>query len=302
MRHLSRTIGVAALAALLVFACFLLWAHRPPIGPIAPLPRRIFRPELVKQGERLVSLGDCRSCHSITRMADFAGGPAIRTPLGQLYGPNITPDRTTGIGTWSFEAFDRAMRDGVGRDGRHLYPAMPYDHFAALTRDDVAALYAYLMTRQPIHAIAPAHRLVFPLQFRPLLAAWRLFFIRKRQAPDGPGLDPAWRRGAYLSEGLAHCGACHTPRNWLQGERYGHPLAGGWADGWTTPALDGTGKHWTAAQLETYLSTGRGPDGTQARGPMAKVVTNLAAAPRGDVHAIAIYIASRMAGARPHPR
>jgi mono/diheme cytochrome c family protein len=299
MTLFSRTIGIAAVAALSMFAIFLLWAYRPSIRPVTSLPGRVFTPALVRQGEKLANIGDCRSCHSVTPMADFAGGPAIRTPLGQLYGPNITPDRATGIGTWSFEAFDRAMRDGVDRDGRHLYPAMPYDHFAALTRDDVAALYAYLMTRQPIHAIAPANRLVFPLQFRPLLAAWRLFFIRKRHAPDGPGLDPTWRRGAYLSEGLAHCGACHTPRNWLQGERYHRPLAGGWADGWTTPPLDGTGKHWTAAQLEAYLLTGRGPDRTRARGPMAKVVASLALAPREDVHAIAVYIASRMGAGPP---
>lgn len=301
MKWLSRTVGVAALAVLSVFAIFLFWAYRPPLRSIVPLPRRAFASALVRQGEELANIGDCRSCHSITAMADFAGGPAIRTPLGQLYGPNITPDRATGIGAWSFEAFDRAMRDGVGRDGRHLYPAMPYDHFAALTRDDVAAIYAYLMTRQPVHAIAPANRLIFPLQFRPLLAAWRLFFIRKRQPPDGPDLDPTWRRGASLSEGLAHCGACHTPRNWLQGERYRHALAGGWADGWSTPPLDGTGKHWTADQVETYLLTGRGPDGTRARGPMAKVVAGLALARRQDVHAIAVYIASRMAGTGSHP-
>jgi len=299
MTLLSRIIGVAALAALSMFAVFHLWAYRPPINPIAPLPGHLFTPALVRQGERLANLGDCRSCHSITPMADFAGGPAIRTPLGQLYGPNITPDRATGIGTWSFEAFDRAMRDGVGRDGRHLYPAMPYDHFAALSRDEMAAIYAYLMTRQPVHATAPANRLIFPLQFRPLLAGWKALFIRKRPPLPGPHPDPSWRRGAYLSDGLAHCGACHTPRNWLQGERYHRALAGGRADGWSTPPLDGTGKHWTVAQLETYLLTGRGPDGSRARGPMAKVVAGLARAPREDVHAIAVYIASRMAGAGP---
>jgi mono/diheme cytochrome c family protein len=140
---------------------------------------------------------------------------------------------------------------------------------------------------------------VFPLRFRPLLAAWKALFIRKRPPVPGPSPDPSWRRGAYLAEGLAHCGACHTPRNWLQAERYNHALAGGRAEGWTAPPLDGRGKHWTAAQLETYLLTGRGPDGTQARGPMAKVIASLALVPRDDVHAIAVYIASRMAGPGP---
>lgn len=286
--------GGAALLLLLCFAAFLIWAHRPAIAPVAPPSGGAFPEAMVARGAVLAQLGDCQSCHSVTAQAPFAGGPAIRTPLGRLFGSNITPDPDTGIGRWSLAAFSRALRQGVSRDGHHLYPGMPYEHFVSLRDEDVAALYAFLMRQKPVHAIAPANRLIPPVNYRPFLAGWKSWFMHKGGFVPPAGPDPVWNRGAYLAEALAHCGACHTPRTLLQAEDPHRPLAGGFADDWTTPPLDGSGARWNVDQLETYLTIGRAPDGQRARGPMAKVVNSLAAVPRPEVHAIAVYIASRM--------
>lgn len=285
------------LVVVLAFAAFLMWAHRPALPPIAA--RSAFPPELVSRGAELAQVGDCQGCHTVTARAPYAGGAAIRTPLGRLFGSNITPDPATGIGRWSRDAFARALREGVSADGGQLYPGMPYEHFASVSDDDANALYAFLMSQKPVHAIAPANRLIPPVNYRPFLAAWKKLFAHKGGFVPPPGPDPVWNRGAYLAEGLAHCGACHTPRTLLQAEDPHRPLAGGWADGWRTPPLDGSGARWNADQVETYLTTGRAPDGKQVRGPMAAVVKSLAPVPRPEVHAIAVYIASRMQAARP---
>jgi len=298
-RHIRQIISIAALVIVLLSGLYLLWARRPELPEITPLPPRKIPTLLFERGRQLAAIGDCQGCHTVTSAAAFAGGATVKTPLGTLYGPNITPDPVTGIGRWSLKAFARALREGVGRDGRHLYPALPYEHFASLTDDDIAALYAYVMMQQPVHAVAPPHRLYPPFGYRPLLAAWKLLFARPGAFMPPVGPDPIWNRGAYLTEALGHCGACHTPRNLLQAERPDRPLAGGKGDGWNTPPLDGSDRKWTTPQVEAYLTTGRAPDGSVARGPMAKVVKSLSQAPRAEVHAIAVYIASRMAGREP---
>jgi len=298
-RRIWQISGVTAFVIVLLFGFYLLWARRSALPDIAALPPGEIPALLVERGRQLATIGDCQGCHTVTPAAPFAGGASVKTPLGTLYGPNITPDPATGIGHWSLPAFARALREGVGRDGRHLYPALPYEHFASLTDDDIAALYAYVMTQQPVHATAPDHRLYPPFGFRPLLAAWKLLFARPGAFMPPAGPDPLWNRGAYLTEALGHCGACHRPRNLMQAERPDRGLSGGKGDGWNTPPLDGSGKKWTAVQVEAYLTTGRAPDGSMARGPMAKVVKSLSQAPRAEKHAIAVYIASRMAGKEP---
>jgi mono/diheme cytochrome c family protein len=199
------------------------------------------------------------------------------------------------MGRWSQEAFVRAMREGVGRDGEHLYPAFPYDHFTFITDEDLVALYAYVMTRDPVRARPPENELVFPLNFRPLLAAWKLLYFRPaRFAPD-KAYDAQWNRGAYLVTGLAHCGACHTPRNRLGAEKTDRPFAGGEAEGWHAPALDSAAPapvQWTADNLYRYMRNGMAPGHDAAGGPMATVIANLATAPEEEVRAIAAYIAS----------
>src|ERR1700757_304886 len=160
-------------------------AWRPAIDPVRRPAVGNFDAALVKRGGELAAIGNCATCHTVPGGRAFAGGLAVPTPFGTIYSTNITPDERTGIGSWSEEAFRRALWEGVDRAGRHLYPAFPYDHFTLLDERDVRALYAFLMTRAPVTATAPANQLPFPLNVRPLLAGWKLLFLRTgRYQPD----------------------------------------------------------------------------------------------------------------------
>jgi len=290
---------VLAILALL-FAAFLVFAHRPAIAEIAPPTRADFSPRIIAHGADLARIGNCTSCHTAASGRSFAGGVRIATPFGTLYGTNITPDPSTGIGRWSQAAFDRAMHDGVARDGSHLYPAFPYDHFSSITDADLQALYAYLMTREPVRATPPANRLIPPLGYRPLLAGWKLLFFRPAAFRPAPEHDAQWNRGAYFAEGLAHCGGCHSPRGALGDEKRGRGYAGGWAEGWYAPPLNAASpavRAWTAERLHTYLRTGLSTTHAAAAGPMGEVAQNLAQVPDADVRAIATYIAAGMTAA-----
>jgi nicotinate dehydrogenase subunit B len=197
------------------------------------------------------------------------------------------------------------MREGVSRSGHLLYPAMPYDHYAHVSDQDIDDLYAFLMTRRAISASAPSNHLIFPLGFRPLLAGWQLLFLHDRRFSPAPAAGEVWNRGAYLSEGLAHCGGCHTPRDLAGGEESGRPYAGGVAEGWNAPALDSSNpvaKTWTVSALYKYLKTGMDPAHSVAAGPMGPVTAELSKAPDREVHAIAVYIASLMHGSNEVPR
>jgi nicotinate dehydrogenase subunit B len=165
-----------------------------------------------------------------------AGGRPLETPFGIIYATNITPDVETGIGAWSYPAFERAMREGIHRDGRHLYPAFPYTHFARATDADLQALYAYLMAQVPARARTPENELKFPFNLRPLLAGWNALFHDKKSFQPNTTRSEIWNRGAYLVEGLGHCSACHSPRNALGAELRNAYLAGGFAEGWGAPA------------------------------------------------------------------
>ncbi|HVZ45512.1 MAG TPA: cytochrome c [Ramlibacter sp.] len=142
-----------------------------------------FPQEQVRRGRQLAALGDCAGCHTPSGGSAFAGGVAVRTPFGEIYSTNITPEPQTGIGEWPLDAFRRALRQGISRDGHRLYPAFPYDHFTHLTDDDIAALYAFLMTRDPVQAIAPQNRLMFPLGFRPLIGIWDALYLKEGPKP-----------------------------------------------------------------------------------------------------------------------
>ena len=143
----------------------------------------------------------------------------MKTPFGVIYSTNITPDLKTGIGAWSEAAFARAMHEGVARDGSHLFPAFPYDHFTRVSDEDVKAIYAFLMTRPPVEATPPANTIPFPLNIRALQEGWKILFFRPSEFQRVAGKSDEWNRGAYLALGLSHCGACHTPRNLLGAER-----------------------------------------------------------------------------------
>lgn len=284
-------IGGVAIAA--VAAGFVV-AWRPAIAAIEPPPPRSFDPALVKRGRELAAIGNCSDCHTVRRGASFAGGLPVPTPFGTIYSSNITPDSETGIGRWSEEAFRRAMRSGVGRDGQHLYPTFPYDHFTNVSDDDDRALYAFLMTRQPVHARTPDNQLAFPLNQRFVVAGWKLLFLHRGQFQPDHSKSAEWNRGAYLVEGLAHCGSCHTPRNVLGAEKSTAQFAGGDVDNWQAYPINLQSPSpvpWTADALFTYLRQGWDPDHGTARGPMAEVVSNLSSVKESDVRAIATYMA-----------
>jgi mono/diheme cytochrome c family protein len=270
----------------------LVW--RPVIAAIDPPPPQSFDPELVKRGRELAALGNCNDCHTVRGAKNFTGGVPVPTPFGTIYSTNITPDPETGIGRWSEEAFRRAMRSGVDREGRHLYPTFPYDHFTNVTDEDDRALYAYMMTREPVVAMARGNQLHFPFNQRFIVAGWKLLFLRSETYQPDATKSAEWNRGAYLVEGLAHCGACHTPRNALGAERAHVAFSGGEAENWSAYAINTQSPApvtWDADALDFYLRKGWHPDHGTARGPMAEVVSNLSSVPASDVHAIATYMA-----------
>ncbi len=275
------------------------WANRHgEIGAAEPRSPTSFAAELIKRGESLAAIGDCAVCHTRLGGKTNAGGLGLETPFGVVYSTNITPDVETGIGTYTEEAFVRAMRQGVGRRGRHLYPVFPYDHFTKVTDEDLSALYAYLMSRAPVREEARANELSFPFNVRMFLAGWKLLYLDEGVFEPDPDQDEEWNRGAYLVEGLGHCGACHTPRNWLGAEIKSRALASGEADGWHSPALDGASPArvpWTLDAMVNYLIDGWDQDHGVSAGPMTPVVNNLAELPEDEIYAIAAYIKSQQA-------
>jgi len=288
-------LGIAGVVAFGIFAWRPAFPHDTAAPPAAET-------QHIVDGARLAAIGNCNVCHTRDRGAVFAGGRPIATPFGTVYSTNITPDFETGLGGWSQAAFARAMREGVSRDGRHLYPAFPYDHMTRMRTDDIDAVYAFLMTRRPVQAVAPANELPFPLNIRALVAGWKLLFLDQGTHVSEPARGEDWNRGAYLVEGLAHCGACHTPRNLLGAEQRDRPYAGGQSDGWTAPALTGTSPAavpWDTARLHAYLRDGFDPLHGRALGPMAPVSANLAQVPDDDVRAISIYVASLIGAPTP---
>jgi mono/diheme cytochrome c family protein len=293
----GRIIARAIVAVALLMLVFVALAWRSALDPIEPPTASGFDPALIRHGAELAALGNCRTCHTPSGGAAYAGGRAIRTPFGTVYSTNVTPDPLTGIGRWSQAAFARAMREGVDRQGRQLYPAFPYDHFTLLTDADIAALYAFFMTRQPVRARAPHNEIDLPLRFRPLLAGWKLLFFREGGFHGDDRHDAEWNRGAYLAEGLAHCGACHTPRNVLGAEKKERHFGGGDSEGWHAYAIDAASQSpvpWDVAALDFYLRNGWHPSHGVAGGPMAPVVESLAGVPERDVRAIANYVVSGM--------
>jgi mono/diheme cytochrome c family protein len=288
-----RTVGGVVIVAALIVATLLMW--RPAIAPISPPAASSFDAQTKLAGARVVALGDCIVCHTAKGGQPFAGGLPLATPFGTIYATNITPDVETGIGSWSLEAFTRAVRYGVARDGHLLYPAFPYIHFTRMSDGDISAAYAYLMTREPVSATAPANDLIFPLNFRPLLAFWNVLFLHPGAQLADASKDAQWNRGKLLVDGLGHCASCHSPLNAIGGEKSGQAFGGGIVDGWEAPALTALGaapKPWTQQQLVMYLRTGRASEHGAAAGPMLPVTRDLATVPEEDVQAIAAYILS----------
>jgi nicotinate dehydrogenase subunit B len=292
--------GAGVVAGLLAMA----WPAKPAIAPTDGPDISLYSAAAIARGRLVAAAGDCAACHTAANGAANAGGFALETPFGTVYSTNITPDKDTGIGRWSYGAFERAMREGVHRDGRQLYPAFPYTSFAKMTDADMQALYAYLMSRPPVRSVPPKTQLAFPFSLRPAIAGWNLLFHDNRVYQPDPTQSLEWNRGAYLVEGMGHCGACHTPRNALGAEKtgVGNYLAGGEAEGWEAPPLNRLGDAkvpWTSGDLFQYLRTGYSARHGVAAGPMGPVIHGLAQLPESDVRAITTYLLDLPGNAAP---
>jgi len=257
---------------------------------------------LVERGRYVARLGDCVACHTGSKTAPMAGGLALETPFGKLYSTNITPDKATGMGGYSFAQFDRAMRKGVAADGRNLYPAMPYPSYAKMTEDDMQALYAYLMQGvTPVQAANQPSEMGFPFNQRWGLSLWNWLFLDDSPFQPQAGQSAEWNRGAYLVQGLGHCGACHTPRGiafqekTMSGEGPNGPLflAGETVEGWRALSLRDL---WTPQETAELLKTGRNRHGSVSGNMVDVVQHSTQYMSDGDLLAIGTYLKALPAG------
>ena len=250
--------------------------------------------ETVQKGKYLTQAADCVACHTVENGKPFAGGRAIETPFGTIYSANITPDRETGIGAWSDDEFYRAMHEGIGPDGERLYPAFPYPYFTKMTREDVLAIRAYLNTIPPASNRRPDPKLTWPLGYRALMRGWNWVFFQEGTFTQNSEKSAEWNRGAYLVEGPGHCGACHTPKNTLGGDKRSNALEGNQIQHWFAPKLDNDRQNglgaWSVDEIAEYLKTGRNRH-SGATGLMGEVVANSTSKlDDADLHAIAVYL------------
>jgi mono/diheme cytochrome c family protein len=271
---------------------------------------------LVEQGRYLAAAGDCVSCHTRPGGKPFSGGLGLDTPFGVIFSATITPDRELGIGSWTEKQFARAMREGIAADGTHLYPAFPYTAYTNVTNEDIHAIYAYLRSLAPVRYAPPKNEMKFPFGMLSLLAGWNMLFLKPGPYTYDAARSAEWNRGAYLTQGLGHCGACHTPRNVLGGERSSLNLSGGlyldeitdevvegsvtpvdertvrpWSTVNLTPARNGLGA-WSIGDITAYLKSGHSARAA-ASGPMSKVVVNSTShMTDADIRAMAVYLKS----------
>jgi mono/diheme cytochrome c family protein len=261
--------------------------------------------ETIARGMALTIAGDCASCHTADPAKPFAGGKRIDTPFGGIYSPNLTLDRDTGLGGWSDDDFYRALRHGVAPNGSRYYPAFPYPNFTKLVREDILAIRAYLATQTPVRNAVPPPELRFPFNFRVVMRAWNYLFFKPGIIMPDQARGTAWNRGRYLVEGLAHCGACHTPKNIFGADRRGQAFGGNLVQGMFAPRLDAAErsglKSWSADDIAEYLQSGRNSR-SHAGSLMSEVVVNSTSKMSdADVRAIAVYLKDLPPGA-PEPK
>lgn len=249
----------------------------------------------VTRGRYVAIAGDCAACHTAPHHGKpFAGGYALQTPFGTLLASNITSDKNTGIGAWSEQEFNRAVREGKGRHGENLYPAMPYNAYVKVSDQDMHDLWAYMQTVPPVDNEVVSNQLPFPFNIRLMMMGWNLLFFDNTPFKPVAGASEQINRGAYLVQGLGHCAACHTSKNFLGGDKGGAFLQGGELAGWHAPEITGDPYvgvgGWSDAQLVQYLKTGSNHVAV-ASGPMAEAVTNSTQHMRDeDLYAIAAYL------------
>ena len=262
----------------------------------------------LERGRYLVDAGDCAACHTAEGGKSMAGGRPIPTPFGTIYSTNITPDKETGIGNWTEEEFYKAVHDGIGPGGKRYYPAFPYPWYTKISAEDVRAIKAYLDAIPPVRQKDQPPDLAWPLTVRKVMAIWNALYFRAASYQPNPAKSAAWNRGAYLVDGLGHCGACHTPKNILGAPKRDEHLAGGFGEHWyamslTSDPRDGLGA-WSEQEIVEYLKTGSIAKAAAA-GPMAEVVQNSTQhLSDADLKAVATYLkdlpgGGRVAGAAP---
>ncbi len=264
-----------------------------------PIPDWRPNAEQLRRGQYLVVAGDCMSCHLRDGGEPLAGGLGLKTPFGVIYSPNITSDKETGIGNWTDEQFYRAMHDGTDDEGKNLYPAFPYPWFRLVSREDTDAILAFLKSTPAVSFTPPHNDLKFPLEYRFTVKGWNLLYLNSHEFKADASQSPEWNRGAYLVNGLGHCGGCHTQKNALGADKSGHNLQGGTLDNWVAPDLtanDRTGLGaWSIDDVTEYLGTGRNAH-AGAGGAMADVITySTSLMSDVDRHAMAVYLKSQEA-------
>jgi mono/diheme cytochrome c family protein len=287
-------VGMALLAGLGASVWVLNFWGRTPIADAAP--RTPPAAEQVARGAYLARVGNCMLCHTQRGGAGYAGGRPVDTPFGVVYSSNLTPDAETGIGTWSAAHFRRALHEGRSRDGRLLYPVFPYTHTTRVTAGDADALFDFLRSLPPVQKANQQHRLRWPYSTQAALAVWRTLYFRPEVFVPDPAKPPEWNRGAYLVQGLAHCGACHSARNALGGIREAMDLSGGLIpmQNWYAPSLASPSeagvRDWSIDEIAQLLANGSSPRGT-VLGPMAEVVLHSTQHMEpGDIRAMALYL------------
>jgi len=267
-------------------------------------PVSLSKTSLVERGKYLAEAADCMACHTSQGGKDYAGGLGIRLPFGALYSTNITPDKETGIGSYSDQDFLNAVQRGIRRDGARLYPAMPFTSYAYMTDADALAIKAYLFSLPPVRVAAPANTLMFPFDQRWAMGFWSVLFTRDSRFEPDASQSPEWNRGAYLAEALAHCGECHTPRSLALALNNRNKFAGAVTAGWrafniSSDKATGLGG-WRDEDIVSYLSIGRASGHGTASGPMGEAVDHsFSQLTPEDVHAVVAYLRSVPAIASP---
>ena len=249
----------------------------------------------IERGRYLAIVGDCSACHTRPGGGQaFAGGRPIETPFGILASPNITPDLGTGIGAWTDDEFVNALTRGTGRNGVHLYPAMPYTYMTKVTRDDALAIRAYLNTVAAVYNPVTVNQLAFPFDIREGMRAWNELYFKPGTFQRHADKSPEWNRGAYLAEGLMHCGLCHTPKNAAGGDETSRHLQGYALQGWYAPNITNDDRRglggWSIEDIVAYLKTGHNRT-SAASGPMAEeVALSSSKMTDADLRALAVYL------------
>ncbi len=301
--HLFAAAGVATLICTAATGLALSQGRVVASGPQAQTPTSLLtqpiadttpKADQVRRGQYLVKVGDCVSCHTRGDGQPLAGGLGLNTPFGVIYSPNITSDHDTGIGGWTSDQFFRAMHTGVDDQGHRLYPAFPYPWFTHVSRADSDAILAYLKTTPAADYNPPANKLPFPLNIRFMIRGWNLLFFKPAAFQPDNSKSAQWNRGAYIVNGLGHCGACHTPKNLLGADKRGEFLHGGELDNWVAPDLTSNSRiglgGWSQADITEYLKTGRNAR-AGAAGSMAEVVSySTSLMTDADRQAIAVYL------------